>query len=361
MNWVRQKIKAVISGICVVVADDELRKNMMFRWLNILLAIVAFFMTAVNVITKEYILMLSTFTFGLLCVINVFLTRFRAQEKKAEFLLFAAEAYVLLAFFLISGIPNGFSALWACLIPSFSLLIFGRYAGASYSLLAFLGIVFLFWTPFGRSLLHYHYTKEFMLRFPFFFSACFLLAFFVESIRAETQEQLLASRAKYKYLYQHDALTGLYNRYGFNRKVDEFLASPGKCKSAVLIMDIDNFKMVNDRYGHSGGDEVLKEVADVVRKTVCEDNVYCRWGGEEFTVFFHCSHDYLDVAEQMRRRMEELEVVYKEYCIHITASIGICITDSMETTTIAKLINRADQCLYKAKAEGKNRVEWEKI
>ncbi len=363
MDWIKAKAEVIMCSVRAAVQNDELRRIMMFECLNMLLAVVSFVMTAVNIATKEYVLMISTLLFGLLCIANIILFKAVKIKQGLVYMLFAAESFVLLAFFFITGIPNGFSALWACLIPSFAMLIFGREIGHIYSMTVFLWIIFLFWIPAGRALLRYSYTEEFMLRFPFFYFACFMLAFFVETIRVETQRQLVESEKKYKYLYRHDALTGLYNRYGFNEKVDMAYREPSSGGAALFIMDIDDFKQVNDRYGHGAGDEVLKNVADVFRNALCKDTVYCRWGGEEFTAFLQCGegYDYLSDAWRLCRSIEETEVVFEGEPIKVTASIGVCIAGSKEDSHIAKLVNTADKCLYKAKAAGKNTVMYEEI
>lgn len=356
MAWMKKQMNEITDGMQEAIRDDRTRKELMFRWLNVVLALVSFFMTVVNIFTAEYMLMLSTFLFSVACVGNVLVIKGNKEIHGIVYLVFVAETIALLMFFLISGIPNGFSALWMCLIPSFSLLIFGVNAGTRYSILAFLLLIFFFWVPLGRSLLWYHYTDEFMLRFPFFYVACYLLALFVESIRAQTQKQLLQSEQKYCYLYCHDALTGLYNRYGFNALVDADYASPKPGKVAMMILDVDNFKQVNDRYGHSNGDIVLRGIAELIAKAFCDQTHYCRWGGEEFTVYMHCAHDYLEAAERLRRSVEAAEFRSGDVVIKVTVSIGLCIAGSVESASVATLVNRADQCLYLAKDQGKNCV-----
>ena len=205
-------------------------------------------------------------------------------------------------------------------------------------------------------MLWYHYTDEFMLRFPFLFVACYLLALFIEVIRAQTQKQLLESERKYYYLYRHDALTGLYNRYGFNAVVDADYKNPGPGKVGMMILDIDDFKHINDRYGHNNGDIVLRGIAQIIRRSFCEKTYYCRWGGEEFTVYLHCEHDYKEAAERLRRYVEEAEFRSGELVMKVTVSVGLCISNSMENVNVAMLVNKADQCLYMAKARGKNCV-----
>lgn len=356
MAWIKIKIKNIMDGMHEAIRDDIMRKELMFEWLNILLALVSFFMTVVNIFTKEYTLMLSTLVFSVVCIGNIVLTKRKKRIKNIIYMIFVAETTALLAFFLISGIPNGFSALWACLVPSFSLLIFGKKSGTRYSIIIFLMLLFFFWLPFGRELLWYDYTDEFMLRFPFFFAACYMLALFVEVIRAQTQKQLLKSEQKYYYLYRHDALTGLYNRYGFNTVLDEDYKNPRPGKVAMMIFDIDDFKHINDYYGHNNGDIVLQGIAEIIQKSFCSQTHFCRWGGEEFTVYLHCDHDYVEAAERLRRHVEEAEFKSGELIMKVTVSIGLCIAGSMENTNIATLVNKADQCLYIAKDRGKNCV-----
>jgi len=356
MAWMKARMKSIVAGMHKAIRDDAMRRELMFEWLNILLALVALFMTLVNVATQEYTLMLGTLLFALACVGNILLIKRGGKPKTAAYGIFFAEAMLLLGFFVVSGIPNGFSALWVCLIPSFSLLIFGRKTGTYFSILAFLMLLFFFWLPFGRGLLLYRYTDEFMLRFPFFYVACFMLALLVEVIRAQTQKQLLESEQKYYYLYRHDALTGLYNRYGFNAVVDEDYAKGAPGKVGMMILDIDDFKRINDQYGHDNGDVVLRGIADIIRKSFCDQNYYCRWGGEEFTVYLHCEHDYAEAAERFRRRVEEAAFQSGQLVMKVTVSVGLCVAQSMENTDVAMLVNHADRCLYKAKDAGKNRV-----
>lgn len=356
MNWMKDRIRDIMTGIHEAVRDDVKRKELMFEWLNIVLALVSFFMTVVNIFTEEYALMLSTLIFSAACVVNVVLIKLEKTIKSILYMIFVLETLALLVFFLVSGIPNGFSALWMCLIPSFSLLIFGRRSGTRYSFITFLLLIFFFWLPLGRSLLWYRYTDEFMLRFPFFFAACYMLALFVEVIRAQTQKELLESEQKYYYLYRHDALTGLYNRYGFNAVVDEDYKNPKPEKVAMLILDIDDFKHINDKYGHNNGDAVLRGIAEIIRKSFCSQTHYCRWGGEEFTVYLHCEHDYRESAERLRRYVEEAEFRSGDLVMKVTVSVGLCISRTMENVSVATLVNKADQCLYMAKDTGKNQV-----
>jgi len=337
------------------IVNDQSRQKVMFVGLNATLALVAFFMSVVNIFTAEYLLMSFTLVFSILCLLNILLLRTKIP-RNFIYVCFGTEALALLGFFFISGIPDGFSALWVCLIPSFALLIFGRKHGSLFSLIALAMMIFLFWTPIGRELLQYEYSGTFLLRFPFLYTAIYLISFLEEYVRSETQNQLKEAEQRYHYLYRHDALTGLYNRYGFNEIVDAAFADPPHKRIAVMILDIDDFKFVNDRYGHSAGDEVLKKVASVPSAVLCEHSRFCRWGGEEFCVLMQCNHDPVEMAEKVRKAVGDTVIAYEFARIHITVSIGVCIASDISQVDIATVINRADECLYTSKKNGKNQV-----
>lgn len=166
-------------------------------------------------------------------------------------------------------------------------------------------------------------------------------------------EELLHRTAEF------DALTGLANRYRIHEVFDR-LTNSSSDKSeefSVAIMDIDNFKNVNDTYGHMVGDKVLKMVADIL-KSVENDQVHCsRWGGEEFLVVVSGSKS-LDTAtallELIRVNISKGVVKEAEKDIQITISTGIALHNVEES--ILATIGRADTYLYEAKMSGKNKV-----
>lgn len=172
------------------------------------------------------------------------------------------------------------------------------------------------------------------------------------------QEELkIANRAA-----EHDELTGLYNRYGFNKKLDELYKKSESKPVAVIMMDLDYFKNVNDIYGHSAGDLVLKNVASQLIYVFGNQSLYCRWGGEEFNAFVYAENiNPVQIAEQIRSVIENSIVTYEDKKIKITLSIGVCLTNDMSKTKISKLINTADKCMYISKKSGKNRVTVERV
>ncbi|MBI3545264.1 MAG: diguanylate cyclase [Gammaproteobacteria bacterium] len=173
-------------------------------------------------------------------------------------------------------------------------------------------------------------------------------------------ERLMKHQNKLQELSTHDGLTDLYNRREFdNRLREETLRARRYNKPfSVLMLDIDHFKNVNDRYGHQAGDEVLITVADLIRLNVRPVDSVCRYGGEELTVILpETSGDGARIlSERIRATIEEsLTATPQGDVIRVTVSIGIA-TFPHDADTGAALVNAADRALYAAKQDGRNLV-----
>ncbi len=333
--------------------DDTVRKQLMFSLLNAVLCIVAFVMTVVNIITGELVLMVVTLAYSLLCLFNLVMGYFRGAGNLI-YITFTVETMIMIAFFIVSGIPNGFSVLWVLIIPSFVLAIFRSRVGSIFCILTLLMIIFFFWFPLGRSFLMYEYSETFMLRFPFVYIALFLIALYIETIRMGTWKKLRESEINYRRLYRHDALTGIYSRHAFYDELGQVLGENTNDHVSLVILDIDDFKRINDRYGHNAGDEVLRSVTRIILDNICQHCVACRWGGEEFLVLMQCGHDAYEMAERIRKTIEDTEIVYGEYRIKITVSVGVSTAKYVSEDQISDFINKADGAMYASKEKGKN-------
>lgn len=163
------------------------------------------------------------------------------------------------------------------------------------------------------------------------------------------------------HMASYDPLTQVYNR---RRLVEEAEKEALRVKRlniclSVLMMDIDFFKKVNDVYGHLAGDEVIRSVANACKERVRRTDIIGRYGGEEFVILLPGSdlEDALDIAEEIRKHIEEMEIVFFENRIKVTVSIGVASAGiSKEETNIMQVINNADMALYHAKNNGRNRV-----
>jgi diguanylate cyclase (GGDEF)-like protein len=126
---------------------------------------------------------------------------------------------------------------------------------------------------------------------------------------------------------------------------------------ALLMIDIDDFKSVNDRYGHMAGDTVIRAVSDILRRSVRLFDVCTRFGGEEFAILMPGSgpDSAASIAERIRRRIEEYQPDERALSgLRVTASVGLSVAHDLSGTD---LIDRADRALYIAKRTGKNRVK----
>jgi diguanylate cyclase (GGDEF)-like protein len=182
----------------------------------------------------------------------------------------------------------------------------------------------------------------------------------VESANAE----LLRRNSALSEISARDALTGLYNRWYVMEKIDSEMNRSLRHRSPVslIMLDIDHFKRVNDSFGHSAGDRVLRSVGQVLRDSCRVYDVAGRYGGEEFCVVLPETRvgNTTVVAERIRERLAASRFEVGSDSVVVTASMGIAGVDSTESEAAlspAMLIDRADQALYSAKHHGRNRVE----
>lgn len=159
-----------------------------------------------------------------------------------------------------------------------------------------------------------------------------------------------------KRLATTDKLTGAYNRIKF----DDIMAGEIErfrrynAPLSLIMFDIDNFKDVNDLYGHSIGDHVLKKVADITRQTIRKNDFFVRWGGEEFMII--SPETNLNKAHALAERLRRTVGSYKFNKVgKVTMSFGV--TEFREEDTEDTFVKRADKVMYEAKIRGKNRVE----
>ncbi|HFB66880.1 MAG TPA: GGDEF domain-containing protein [Aeromonadales bacterium] len=165
---------------------------------------------------------------------------------------------------------------------------------------------------------------------------------------------------KLRRLSNHDSLTGLYNRRYTFEKLSKLLVNLNESKGqlTVLLIDLDEFKKINDHFGHPAGDKILQLVAQVGLSILRPGDIFARVGGEEFMLILPRTSQKqgLNVAERLRSAIEKATVTDKKgHKLSITASIGTATYDK-NNTTIEQLYAHADQALYQAKLAGKNTI-----
>jgi diguanylate cyclase (GGDEF)-like protein/PAS domain S-box-containing protein len=192
----------------------------------------------------------------------------------------------------------------------------------------------------------------------------------IESILIETQDITLfieqeeriiklkeaaeASSKKYQALMNIDPLTNVYNRRGFKDIIAPIysLALRKQKVCSLFMLDIDDFKAVNDQYGHLKGDKVITFISAMLREEVRSEDVICRWGGEEFLIFSSETSEKATYSFAERIRKKIFSSSNQCLNLRVTVSIGIYyggVSDSLDT-----IISYADEAMYKAKKQGKN-------
>jgi diguanylate cyclase (GGDEF)-like protein len=168
--------------------------------------------------------------------------------------------------------------------------------------------------------------------------------------------ELEQARAEAELRANTDDLTGAYNRRHFAQMASESLASAAN-GSALLLVDADHFKQINDVYGHAVGDAVLAELARRLRSSITASDHLARWGGEEFAVLLRdvSSQEELAArAERLRHAVSATPIEHEGIRILLTTSVGAVLAP--EGASLDTLVERADACLYAAKYQGRNRV-----
>ena len=162
-----------------------------------------------------------------------------------------------------------------------------------------------------------------------------------------------------RYLSNHDSLTGTVNRAAFYGRAERCLQQ-GHYPHALLMMDLDHFKSINDTYGHAVGDEVLREISRRMQSCLRPQDLLGRMGGEEFALFLH--HVSAAEAEHIAGRIRSViadtpVVVSGQTAVMVTVSIGLTLAEASGTGGLEALLASADAALYRGKNNGRNRVE----
>jgi two-component system cell cycle response regulator len=180
--------------------------------------------------------------------------------------------------------------------------------------------------------------------------------------RAQMVESTMADNARLEQLAQTDPLTQLLNRRALTERITAEMERALRYDStmALLMIDLDHFKRVNDTYGHLVGDDVLRDVGQLLSDTIRTSDIVARYGGEEFLVLLPETDDAgaESFAERIRFAVEQhlFASVSLPEPLHLTASVGVAVYPAARIESVEDLFARADAALYRAKADGRNRV-----
>jgi len=191
--------------------------------------------------------------------------------------------------------------------------------------------------------------------------AVLTLAYRLVRRQAERDSTQLRERAEIMYrLANQDSLTGLLNRRGMNEHLQRVhdLAQESGVGYALVLFDLDHFKLINDGFGHAAGDAVLQQVAHLLQTRVRKEDQVARWGGEEFLALLPDSslETARAAAEKLRDIISHTRMSVGGTELRLTASFGVSAWEPQSHLSIAELLGQCDSALYNAKAGGRNRV-----
>ena len=179
-----------------------------------------------------------------------------------------------------------------------------------------------------------------------------------ESIQIDQEgyDKLISKLSGYNEKLYTDVMTGIYNRRFFEEKIKNMEDEAG-----IAVIDLDDFKLHNDTYGHIAGDNCLKKIGEVLRKSIQrKTDLVARYGGEEIAVIIQETtlENILNIAEKIRINIEKMDIEHKNSNFgKVTISIGVVYGQILSNQRVEDIVQLADEMLYKAKRKGKNRCE----
>jgi diguanylate cyclase (GGDEF)-like protein len=176
--------------------------------------------------------------------------------------------------------------------------------------------------------------------------------------RQAFEDALHAEKERLAWQASHDWLTGLANRRAFEARLQSELDNIAAGSLALILLDLDQFKNVNDSCGHLAGDRLLCQVSSLLQQDRRPHDLVARLGGDEFGLILpQCSPaNAVDIAERLRRSLELFSFAWDDRCFAVTASIGVTSIADRDTT-LEDAMRRADTACYRAKEKGRNRVQ----
>lgn len=325
-----------------------------YRYLTILLSSIIFVSVGIigfliyNIHTGRFpILIAAEFISAVLCLLSLYLLLVKKQIKVSAFLLLSV--VMSICFLVMIFLGNRSSSLsLALLSPVLSVFLLGFWHGSIFSLLYFMAYSWLcinhigIWNPAPFHIVSY-------VQLSMIYALLFAFACFYESSRIKSHQLLKESNEKLQALATTDALTELKNR----RFLEDILLNTSQSRYFAML-DIDNFKGINDSYGHDVGDSVLKKIAFIMKNLINTNGTVARWGGEEFAILFNTQDE-----KNTKLLLDNIQQGIAEYdfglgrSVTVSIGAGVFFPEDHKTSLLD-----IDKVLYLAKSSGKNCIRF---
>ncbi|WP_051275223.1 GGDEF domain-containing protein [Aestuariibacter salexigens] len=277
----------------------------------------------------------------------------RRHDVSGSILLFSLVA--LMIYLVHSGGNNNTGPLWIFLVPPVAMFMAGLRAGLVVNIIFIIALSVIMFVP-AEGLLAATYSYEFKTRLLYSYMTLTFLAGFYEYSRQQSYQFIQQLSDEFEQQATQDTLTALPNRRGIRASLDYELARSERSNKpfAIVLVDVDKFKSVNDMYGHDAGDKVLVELTRRFRQHIRHQDIVGRWGGEEFIFILPETgkHDAFTLADKLRELIASEPFSVGNKPLQITISAGVSTHD--ESPSIDKAISLADARLYQAKSDGRN-------
>lgn len=315
-----------------------------------------FFFGLNNLLSDRMILAVVTLSCAGIALGNFLFLRYSGNYRRAGDVVVLIMLAVFVYLICSGGVDNT-GPLWCYSAVPIILFLYGTVRGLSVIAVLTLFTALVMLTP-DMPLRQTEYTLNFSLRFLASFAAVVIMSGVYEYARDQSHRQIHELHEISNQEARTDSLTGLPNRRYMYESIGEVCLrqAPDDGDAALLLCDLDRFKQINDTYGHRCGDDVLVEVARILKATLRGDDIACRWGGEEFLIALPRTgrEGAMKVADTIRGRIESLNIACDGESLRPTVSIGVHVY--RRDWPLGQNLAQADQNLYHAKELGRNRV-----
>ncbi|NNJ92417.1 MAG: GGDEF domain-containing protein [Gammaproteobacteria bacterium] len=334
---------------------EKARRHHQFRWIFLIgAAFLAIFSTINFYHDRNQIAFILLGSFLLASAINVYTLKTGNFQIAAWF--YSSILFLLAVYLVISGGVESTGPLWVYPIIVIMISLLGHVYGFFVAVIL-IGVLAIF-MGFGdfQGLVPSDYDEPFKSRYVVTLLALMGLAWAIEWVRSWGSESFNTLNEKIIELSRTDQLTGLFNRRGLEERFDSKVnrSKRGGESFSIGLLDIDDFKVINDKYGHLVGDAILCKVSDIISSELRTIDTVARWGGEEFAVLLSNTSlsEAVIATEKIKKSVQESACTDTKVTEEITVSIGL--TSYQPSQTLMEIIDIADAALYQAKIEGKN-------